>query len=131
MLPKTYQDAITLARAMNVRFVWIDSLCITQDDVTDWQRESTAMSTVYRNALLTVAATRSTDGNKGCLTSRPAAKQIVFPSKLGGELDLEIRFRKPILTHSVFSYGFATRMHRSTLSKAAHGVCKNAFSLLV
>jgi hypothetical protein len=31
-LPKTFQDAITVARKLGVPYVWIDSLCIIQDD---------------------------------------------------------------------------------------------------
>lgn len=31
-LPKTYQDTVTVARRLGVRYLWIDSLCIIQDD---------------------------------------------------------------------------------------------------
>ena len=31
-LPKSFQDAITLARTLGFSYVWIDSLCILQDD---------------------------------------------------------------------------------------------------
>lgn len=31
-LPRTYQDSITVARMLGLRFLWIDSLCIVQDD---------------------------------------------------------------------------------------------------
>lgn len=31
-LPKTYRDAIKVARKLHIRYVWIDSLCIIQDD---------------------------------------------------------------------------------------------------
>ncbi|KAF2140095.1 uncharacterized protein K452DRAFT_289491 [Aplosporella prunicola CBS 121167] len=30
-LPKTYQDAVTVVRELNVRYILIDSLCILQD----------------------------------------------------------------------------------------------------
>lgn len=32
MLPKTFQDAVTVTRAIGIRYLWIDSLCILQDD---------------------------------------------------------------------------------------------------
>jgi hypothetical protein len=35
-LPLTFRDAIIVTRALNVRYIWIDSLCIVQDDVLDW-----------------------------------------------------------------------------------------------
>ncbi len=42
-LPSTYQDAISVCRALSIRYLWIDSLCIVQDDIEDWQRESANM----------------------------------------------------------------------------------------
>jgi hypothetical protein len=34
-LPKTYRDAVTVARALGIWYIWIDSLCIVQDDPDD------------------------------------------------------------------------------------------------
>lgn len=31
-LPKSFQDVVYLARKLNIQYVWIDSLCIVQDD---------------------------------------------------------------------------------------------------
>jgi len=31
-MPKSYRDSITLAKMLSIRYVWIDSLCIVQDD---------------------------------------------------------------------------------------------------
>jgi hypothetical protein len=42
-LTKTFQDAISITRKMNVRYLWIDSLCIMQDSVKHWQLESARM----------------------------------------------------------------------------------------
>ena len=38
-LPKTFQDAITVARQMSIRYMWIDSICIIQGDDDDWKRD--------------------------------------------------------------------------------------------
>ncbi|KAK8012866.1 hypothetical protein PG991_010241 [Apiospora marii] len=58
-LPQTFQDTIHVARALNVRFLWIDALCIIQQDVdcADWKRECGNMANIYRNAYLTISAT--------------------------------------------------------------------------
>ncbi|KAK1671304.1 hypothetical protein BDP55DRAFT_635951 [Colletotrichum godetiae] len=45
-----------------IRYVWIDSLCIVQDSVADWDAESKLMCSVYEGALLTVAAAAGPDG---------------------------------------------------------------------
>lgn len=68
-LPKTFQDAITVTLRLGYRLIWIDSLCIIQDDEADWERESACMADIYKNAVLVVAATRSPDGHGGCFSN--------------------------------------------------------------
>ncbi|KAF5694453.1 serine threonine kinase [Fusarium denticulatum] len=38
-LPLNFQDAITVTKGLGVRYLWIDSICIVQDDDDDWKRE--------------------------------------------------------------------------------------------
>jgi hypothetical protein len=66
-LPKTFQDAIHITRSLTIRYLWIDSLCIIQDDDKDWEHESANMAAVYEGAHLTIAATAAVNGNAGCL----------------------------------------------------------------
>jgi hypothetical protein len=47
-LPKTFQDAIIVTQNLGMRYIWIDSLCIVQDDSQDWQREAALMADVYK-----------------------------------------------------------------------------------
>jgi hypothetical protein len=42
-LPRTFQEAIIFTRKLGVQYLWIDSLCIIQDDEEDWREESTKM----------------------------------------------------------------------------------------
>jgi hypothetical protein len=37
-LPKTFRDAVIITRRLGFRHLWIDSLCIIQDDITDWEK---------------------------------------------------------------------------------------------
>ncbi|KAE9364356.1 HET-domain-containing protein [Stipitochalara longipes BDJ] len=69
-LPKTFQDAITIVRALGIRFLWIDSLCIVQDDILDWKRESVRMAIIYSNSYINIAATGASDSRGGCLYPR-------------------------------------------------------------
>ncbi|KAK4182248.1 HET-domain-containing protein [Podospora australis] len=64
-MPKTFQDAIEFNRHLGVQYIWIDSLCIIQDDRDDWARESAAMCAVYQNSYLTVSASSASDGTCG------------------------------------------------------------------
>ncbi|PVH68875.1 HET-domain-containing protein [Cadophora sp. DSE1049] len=57
ILPVLFGDAISLTRALGVRYLWIDSLCILQDDIHDWEMESENMAAVYEGSWLTIAAT--------------------------------------------------------------------------
>ncbi len=71
-LSKTFQDAIIIARKLQTPYIWIDSLCIIQDDHSDWKREAPLMGVIYRNATYTIAASGSKDGSGGCLLTRSA-----------------------------------------------------------
>jgi hypothetical protein len=55
-LPKTFQDAIKLAKSLNVHHLWIDSICIVQDDPEDWLSQSKQMGSIYEMSHCTLAA---------------------------------------------------------------------------
>ncbi|KAH6701976.1 heterokaryon incompatibility, partial [Leptodontidium sp. MPI-SDFR-AT-0119] len=53
-LPPNFSTIIKLARSLGFRYIWIDSLCIIQDDVHDWNLQASQMDSIYRNARLTL-----------------------------------------------------------------------------
>lgn len=55
-LPQVFKDLFQVAIRLDITYVWIDSLCIIQDDPEDWDREAALMFQTYRYAELTVAA---------------------------------------------------------------------------
>ncbi|PQE03115.1 heterokaryon incompatibility protein [Rutstroemia sp. NJR-2017a BVV2] len=57
----TFQNAVQITRALGLRYLWIDSLCIIQDDKDDWQFESAKMANIYLGSCVTIAATASFD----------------------------------------------------------------------
>lgn len=69
-LSKTFQEAVGITRAIGIRYLWIDSLCIIQDDEKDWLHESAKMADIYLGSTLTIAATGSTDSSGGCFFNR-------------------------------------------------------------
>ena len=69
-LPKTFRNAIALVRDMGFRFLWIDSLCIFQDSVEDWQKQAYSMGQIYKRCALSLAATSATDCNGGLFFER-------------------------------------------------------------
>ncbi|KAI1473149.1 HET-domain-containing protein [Daldinia caldariorum] len=69
-LPKTFRDAFEIAQRLNIRYIWIDRLCIVQDSEDDWRAESAIMQKVYRNGFLNIAALGSKDDAGGCFFDR-------------------------------------------------------------
>ncbi|KAF2970840.1 hypothetical protein GQX73_g2812 [Xylaria multiplex] len=90
----TFQDAITVVRQLGLRYLWIDSLCIIQDDDDDWMRESSKMATTYSLAHLTIAATRSPNHEGGCFSKTKPQFQthkVTVPNPSGDELTFFFR----------------------------------------
>ncbi|KAI1501586.1 heterokaryon incompatibility protein-domain-containing protein [Biscogniauxia marginata] len=55
-LPKTIQDAITVCRGLKISNLWVDSICIIQDDSEDWKCEAAQMMSIYANSHVTICA---------------------------------------------------------------------------
>lgn len=71
-LPRTFQDAVAVARWFKVRYLWIDSLCILQDCKEDWFKESAMMRDIYKHSTMNIAATGAADSSVGCFLDRNA-----------------------------------------------------------
>jgi hypothetical protein len=56
-LPALFHNIFHVAKQLGIRYVWIDSLCIVQDDKVDWEREAPKMSQYYQFSTLSVAGT--------------------------------------------------------------------------
>lgn len=69
-LPKSFQDAIAITRSLKIDYLWIDSLCIIQDDPSDWKTESVKMAEIYSGAYLTIAASGASSAESGCFFTR-------------------------------------------------------------
>ena len=82
-IPKTFCDAMRITGELGFRYLWIDSLCIVQDSCRDWERESAVMDDVYRNAVLTIAASASKNCEVGMFDLQPTEQcNIYSPLKL-------------------------------------------------
>ncbi|KAJ9424474.1 heterokaryon incompatibility protein-domain-containing protein [Fusarium oxysporum] len=105
-LSRTFREAIAICREMGVRYLWIDSLCIVQNDEADWQRESRLMGDVYRNSVCTIACHIRDNENNGFL-HRVFRKNMVI---LRGEnervfgLSLPSQFSRAIVHDSAISW---------------------------
>ncbi|OCK74646.1 HET-domain-containing protein [Lepidopterella palustris CBS 459.81] len=84
-LPKTFKDAIKVARELHVPYLWIDSLCIIQDgdNGKDWEHESNRMEEVFSGAYCTIAATSAVDSNAGFLDRNISSEYIYVQDASG------------------------------------------------
>ena len=62
-----------MTQKAEIDYLWIDSLCIIQDSVEDWQHESMNMGMVYSGAVCNIAATGFPDGSNGLFIAAEAA----------------------------------------------------------
>lgn len=91
-LSKTFQEAIIFARRFGFQYLWVDSLCIFQDDDNDWLTQSAQMAYIYQNSVLTIAGSASSGPYQG-LFRRAETEHLDHPTDFG-----KIRVRKT-LTH--------------------------------
>ncbi|TVY46199.1 hypothetical protein LOCC1_G004849 [Lachnellula occidentalis] len=79
ILPKTIQDAVRVTQQLGLLFLWVDSLCIVQDDPSDMSREISQMPSIYGAATVTITASRSSKVHDGFLQKRyPKIPDQVF-----------------------------------------------------
>ncbi len=61
--PRTIRDATELTRSIGVEFLWVDSVCIPQDDSVEKGLQISRMSSVYSSAVLTLVAVSATSAS--------------------------------------------------------------------
>lgn len=77
-LPECLRDAVTVTRSLGIRYLWIDVLCIVQDDVSDWEQESGKMYEVFNNAFFVIGAAASEAFDHGFLGCRSSPNTIAL-----------------------------------------------------
>ncbi|KAI8671665.1 HET domain-containing protein [Fusarium keratoplasticum] len=69
-LSVVFKESIWLCRQLGIKYIWIDSLCIVQDDATEWEIEAAKMAQYYSEARITIAVDSSPDGTTSFLSQR-------------------------------------------------------------
>jgi hypothetical protein len=108
-------DAVEVLKSIAKRYLWVDCLCIAQDDPTKKMLEIAAMDTIYRNAELTIIAAAPVDaGLPGIRSARPAYQHFGYVRDLTfvtGVPDLQIALSLSKWNSRAWTY------QESTLSK--------------
>jgi hypothetical protein len=88
-LPKTFQHVVEILWKLRIQYLWVDTLCIIQNDKEDWERESANMNKIYKDAYVCIAATAARDCNAGLI--QPYVPSIQGSSKDSNEWTSAIR----------------------------------------
>ncbi|EPE26283.1 hypothetical protein GLAREA_02195 [Glarea lozoyensis ATCC 20868] len=75
-LPQTIRDAMFLVKSLGERYLWVDSLCITQDNESETKAMIRAMDDVYQAASLTIIAACGEDSEAGLPGLYPASRDL-------------------------------------------------------
>ncbi|KAH9950034.1 hypothetical protein B0H21DRAFT_724460, partial [Amylocystis lapponica] len=97
-LPGTIRDAVLFVRhgQLGERYVWIDALCIVQDDPADKAAQIPVMDLVYGNVLLTIFAASGNTADAPIPGLRPRARTQQQHVEMVQDLHLTVRQRQPI-----------------------------------
>ena len=90
-LPQTIQDAIQVTRSLKLQYLWVDSLCILQDDPQEKAAEIDKMLGYFKEAEVTICAASSKAASEGFLGIKAEIRYAIGPFELqyrclGGEL---------------------------------------------
>lgn len=111
-LPLLIQDVAIIARKLGVRYLWIDALCIVQDDDNDWQQQYPFMSEIYEQAYLVIAAATSSKCDDSFIRSeenfRPPSLNFTF-ERSGCASTVRVREVESVGTHSDYETHFGGR----------------------
>jgi hypothetical protein len=86
-LPLNFRDAISFTRRLGYDYLWIDSLCIIQQDLQDWRHEAGRMAGYYESATVTFAIADAINCHVGFLGPR---RHHNSPPILGEDGDLYV-----------------------------------------
>ncbi|KAI0543631.1 heterokaryon incompatibility protein-domain-containing protein [Xylaria curta] len=84
-LPATLKDSVQVATKLGFSFIWIDSLCIIQDLLGDWETEAPKMGQYYRYSGTIISALDASAATEGFLNSRRHL-EVISTGMFGGNL---------------------------------------------
>lgn len=96
-LPNTIKDAINLVEYLGERYLWVDALCIVQDDYDSKHQQINNMASIFASSHLTIIAADGEDADYGLRGLRGISKPRTLDQKvhnLGPRLQV---VRKPLL----------------------------------
>ncbi|KAF3764591.1 HET-domain-containing protein [Cryphonectria parasitica EP155] len=112
-IPRTVRDAMELTRKIGMRYLWVDTLCIIQNNPEDKARLIGRMDDVYDTAALTIIAAAGSDADAGLRGISPRMGCLIEPARITDLSDdgrtLNLSLRPPSLCEEVRGSTWNTR----------------------
>jgi hypothetical protein len=98
LLPTAFQDAAVMARSLDIKYLWIDTLCIIQDSRLDWEEQAARMGEIYEGAAITISASSSLNPYQTLFGKRDCMYEEIelFNEKKGKLHDVTFKARRKI-----------------------------------
>ncbi|KAI1496919.1 heterokaryon incompatibility protein-domain-containing protein [Biscogniauxia marginata] len=82
-VPRTVRDAMEVVQNLGMRYIWVDALCIMQNDMSEKAEVIGAMDLIYSRAALTIVAASGSNANAGLAGLEPGTRDLVpFETKI-------------------------------------------------
>ncbi|KAI1181153.1 heterokaryon incompatibility protein-domain-containing protein [Nemania sp. FL0916] len=107
-LAKSIRDAIAVARVLGQRYIWIDSLCIVQDDDADKAQQISQMDQIYQHAELTIVVAGGDNADCGIDGLEPGSRSLETNTAVVSE-DLTLMMLLPELSQAIAASTWNTR----------------------
>ncbi|KAJ9633951.1 hypothetical protein H2199_009150 [Coniosporium tulheliwenetii] len=75
-LPQTIKDAMFVVNLLGEKYLWVDALCIIQDDPVEKANTISNMHSIYQSAVLTIVAASGKDADSGLIGLRPSSRNV-------------------------------------------------------
>ncbi|KAK1759906.1 heterokaryon incompatibility protein-domain-containing protein [Echria macrotheca] len=90
LIPQTISDAITLTRRLQCKYLWVDSLCLLQNDPDDLERGIGIMDNIYENAWLTIIAANGHNADAGLAGIQEYSRDEILATPITDELSMGV-----------------------------------------
>lgn len=85
-IPHTIKDAMVVCQEIGIPYLWVDAICLNQDDMTDHHLNS--MGKIYQGACVTIVAAAGRDSWAGLPGIRPRLDQTSRITEKVGDISL-------------------------------------------
>ncbi|CAJ2511167.1 Uu.00g067920.m01.CDS01 [Anthostomella pinea] len=102
--PKTFQDALAIARHLEISYLWIRDLCSNERDPAASAEELHKLGAIYSNSALIISVRTGDDLNSGIFSTRP-----IHCSPVLGQKKLHCLRPRMLRWTDAIDYGFSGR----------------------